>query len=102
MGKMLPSEQVIGIVVPDTLSEEAVEKLLAFISAWMEKMGWICFSCGDKAEVGSVWFGENENLRTVLMVIAPACEVCAKELEDGSESLYDLFVARSKRILAPE
>jgi hypothetical protein len=101
-GKTLSCDQVVAVIVPSSMSASDVSELMGLIAYWFDREGFICFSCGDKCETASVMDAYNEDLNSCAMFFVPSCETCAKELEDGNETLMELFEARIKRLTGKE
>jgi hypothetical protein len=102
MGKTSSIDQVVAIIVPASMSATDASELMGLIAYWFTKRMFTCFSCGDTCETASMMDAYNEKDDTYAFFFVPSCEVCAQELEDGSETLLELFQTRIKRLVARE
>ena len=100
--RTVSSDQVVAIIVPATMAAEDVTELMGLVAYWFDKEGFTCFSCGDKCETASMMDAYNENLDSFVLFFVPSCETCAQELEDGNETLMELFQTRIRRLIEKE
>jgi hypothetical protein len=100
--RTVSADQVVAIIVPATMAAEDVTELMGLVAYWFDKEGFTCFSCGDKCETASMMDTYNEDLDSFALFFVPSCETCAKELEDGNETLMELFQARIRRLIEKE